>query len=224
MNLSEERRHSPKPVSDQPDKGRGSLSRDEILRVAAGIFREKGYRATSLQHVADHFGVRRPAIYYWFAKKADILVEIQERFFDPLTAQLEEIMTLDLPADEKLMRIITGRAEIFASSTAELAVFVENESELPDEAKQQTRRAKRRYQKSIEELYRAGVREGKFIDIDPYIATGLILSITNGMYRWFRPGETGTASQVAEIITRFACHGLLVEKLASAARPEPEHA
>src|SRR4051794_41923376 len=63
-----------------PPGGRQPLRRDEILRVAARIFRDNGYRATNLQVVADHFGVKRPAIYYWFPSKADILVEIHRRF------------------------------------------------------------------------------------------------------------------------------------------------
>lgn len=210
MKASGAQQSSQKRVSNDDDKAsRGNLSRDEILRVSAQIFREKGYRATNLQQVADYFGVRRPAIYYWFSRKADILVEIQKRFLDTLTKELESILALDLPTDEKLIRIMTGQVEMFAGSIAELAVFLENESELPEDAQQETQSAKRRYQKAIEELYRKGIKEGIFVDMDPHVAASLLLGLTNWMHRWYRPGHHA-ASEIADVITRFACDGILV--------------
>src|SRR4051812_19061861 len=92
-----------------PPGGRQPLSRDEILRVAARIFRDNGYRATNLQKVADHFGVKRPAIYYWFPSKADILVEIHRRFLAELHGQLNTVMASDSPADYKMVSILTGQ-------------------------------------------------------------------------------------------------------------------
>src|ERR1700683_5290047 len=100
------------------------LSREEILRVAARLFRDKGYRATNLQEVADHFGVRRPAIYYYFANKVEILLEIHNRLLETLMAQLEEISAMELSPDEKLRRAITGQVEVYAANISELAVFI----------------------------------------------------------------------------------------------------
>ena len=199
---------------------RPSLNREEILRVSAQIFREKGFRATSLQEVADHFGVRRPAIYYWFPSKVDILVEIHRRFFAELTTQLERVEALDVGADEKLASVLTGQVELFAASIAELAVFIGNEVELPDDARREAQLLKRRYQQALEKIYATGVAEGMFAALDPHIAINALLGMTNWMYRWYRQDGTRSADEIAEIIKRLACHGYLVRPAGGIDRDE----
>lgn len=107
------------------------LSRESILHVAAEIFRQRGYRATNLQVVADVFGVRRPALYYYFKSKSDILVEIHNRLLEALLAQLDEITAGDMPANVQFAQVITGQIRLYAANIAELVVFIENETELP---------------------------------------------------------------------------------------------
>ena len=51
-----------------PPDGEGGR-REHILRVAVRVFAQKGYRATSLQEIADEVGVTRPSFYYHFRSK-----------------------------------------------------------------------------------------------------------------------------------------------------------
>ncbi len=185
------------------------LSREEILRVAARLFRDKGYRATNLQEVADHFGVRRPAIYYYFANKVEILLEIHNRLLETLMTQLEEISAMDLSPDEKLRRAITGQVEVYATNISELAVFIGNESELPAKERSQARKEKRRYEEMLEGIYREGVADGTFADLDPQITMFTITGMTSWMYRWYRPGGRFSPTEIADTIVNLACGGYL---------------
>lgn len=196
-------------LKSEAPNARSGLSRDEILRVSADLFRKRGYRATSLQEVADHFGVRRPAIYYWFKSKSDILLEIHQRFMDILTTQLDEILRMDISPDEKLIKIISSQIDTFSGGIADLATFIENESELPDGARQPVREAKRYYQQAVEQIYRDGVASGAFADLNPYIAASTILGMTNWMYRWYRPDGRHSVHEVASTIVHLARHGYL---------------
>ncbi|MBS1861622.1 MAG: TetR family transcriptional regulator [Actinobacteria bacterium] len=191
------------------DDGRRDLSRDEILEVAARLFREKGYRATSLEEVADHFGVKRPAIYYYFRNKAEILGEIHDRFLDELVRQLDEIAAGEESADRKLARIIAGQVRLFADNIAELAVFLGNESELPPRARRSAQARKRLYQEKLEAIFRAGVAEGRLKDLDPHVAMFTVIGMTNWMYRWYRPSGEATPDQIADVIAEIAQSGYL---------------
>ncbi|MFH8252016.1 TetR/AcrR family transcriptional regulator [Microbacterium sp. B2969] len=53
--------------------------RDEILDAAAALFVEKGFAATSTREIAERIGIRQASLYYHFAGKDDILVELLER-------------------------------------------------------------------------------------------------------------------------------------------------
>lgn len=53
-------------------------TRQQILDVAADLFIEKGYDATSLREISEKIGVTKAALYYHFANKQDILRALAE--------------------------------------------------------------------------------------------------------------------------------------------------
>jgi AcrR family transcriptional regulator len=182
------------------DRRRREVSREEILRVAADLFHAQGYRATSLEQVAEHFGVQRPAIYYYFRNKAAILIEIHNSALQELTEQLDEICALDVAPDEKLERVLRGQVGIYTAKVSALAVFLENEAELPASEAQHARREKRRYNDALEQIYREGVGQGLFADLDPRIVNNGLNGLTGWMSRWYDPEGEYDAEQIADIL------------------------
>ncbi|WP_066375382.1 TetR/AcrR family transcriptional regulator [Herbidospora mongoliensis] len=65
-------------------------TRDRILAAARELFLERGVRDTSLQHIADRLGITKPALYYHFASRGDLLRTIVLPLFDELEAFLAE--------------------------------------------------------------------------------------------------------------------------------------
>ncbi|MDP1940010.1 MAG: helix-turn-helix domain-containing protein, partial [Gallionella sp.] len=57
---------------------KSQVSRDLILRVAAQLFRQQGYSATTLRQIAEKAGMKAGSIYYHFDSKTAILDEILE--------------------------------------------------------------------------------------------------------------------------------------------------
>lgn len=45
----------------------------QILVVALKLFADKGYEATSMREIAEHLGISKPALYYHFDSKEDIV-------------------------------------------------------------------------------------------------------------------------------------------------------
>jgi AcrR family transcriptional regulator len=185
-----------------------AVSREEILKVAAELFHAQGYRGTSLEQVAEHFGVQRPAIYYYFPSKVAILIEIHNSALGELTRHLDEICHLDVGPDEKLEMVIRGQVQIYAANVSALAVFLENESELPPSEGRHARKEKRRYSQALEQIYRDGVAQGLFVDLDARIVNNGLNGITGWMFRWFDPdGEYGP-DEVADILVALARDGI----------------
>lgn len=50
--------------------------RQEILDAAAALFAERGYAATSTRQIAERVGVKQASLYYHFADKERILLEL----------------------------------------------------------------------------------------------------------------------------------------------------
>lgn len=67
---------------------RRSDTRERIQQVALELFAERGYDKTSLREVAERLDITRPALYYHFKTKEDILVGVIE----DLTAGIDELV------------------------------------------------------------------------------------------------------------------------------------
>ena len=61
----------------------GRTAREEILDAAAALFGEAGYAATSTRAIADRVGIRQASLYYHFAGKDEILLELLEASVRP---------------------------------------------------------------------------------------------------------------------------------------------
>jgi AcrR family transcriptional regulator len=51
-------------------------TRERILDIALELFIERGYDKTSLRDIAERLGTTKAALYYHFARKEDILLEL----------------------------------------------------------------------------------------------------------------------------------------------------
>jgi AcrR family transcriptional regulator len=76
-------------------------TRERVLDVALDLFTERGFDRTSLREIAERLGVTKAALYYHFASKEDILMELHMRLHefgaDALSKITEEDpVTLDM--------------------------------------------------------------------------------------------------------------------------------
>lgn len=71
------------------------VSRERILDVALELFNEQGYDKTSLREIADRLGVTKAALYYYFERKEDILLELHLRLHALGRGILERLDPLD---------------------------------------------------------------------------------------------------------------------------------
>ena len=71
----------PEPVADPGLTGQKS-TRERILEIALELFTAQGYEKTSLRKIAERLGFSKAAIYYHFASKEDILVELHLRLHE----------------------------------------------------------------------------------------------------------------------------------------------
>jgi AcrR family transcriptional regulator len=103
-------------VSGQPS------TRERILDIALDLFTERGYEKTSLRDIAERLGTTKAALYYHFARKEDILLELHLRLHgigQDILVRLDQLE--DGPArveawpellDEFILRVADNRALI----------------------------------------------------------------------------------------------------------------
>lgn len=73
----------------------GAETREQILTVALELFGERGYEATSLRDIAERLQITKAALYYYFPRKADILLELHWRMHRAGRELLEAIEQIE---------------------------------------------------------------------------------------------------------------------------------
>lgn len=166
--------------------------REEIVRIAARLFAERGYRAVTIDDIANELGFTKSAVYYYFDNKAEILWQIFEEIYDGYIRMVSEIRDLELNPRDAMWRIIHDHATWVIKRREWTAIYFREESELTDEQRRTISRRKREYDAIIEGIYADGVKEGLFVDIPAHIAVSGILGMCNWLHVWFN--EKGKVS------------------------------
>jgi AcrR family transcriptional regulator len=86
--------------------------RDTIFNVAADLFERRGYRATTMQDLADQLGISKATLYAHAKSKTDVLVGIIEQWTRRMEEDLDEAVRHPDPVQRVriLLRLWTRRS------------------------------------------------------------------------------------------------------------------
>src|SRR5690349_14422871 len=91
----------PKPMAKpEPDK------RQEVLGLAIDVFGTRGYRATSIQDLADQVNLSKSTFYHYFESKQHLLVAIYEEVLDESPRALELLADTSRPPDDVVRELL----------------------------------------------------------------------------------------------------------------------
>jgi AcrR family transcriptional regulator len=96
-----------------------STTREHILQAALKSFARCGYAATSVQHIVDDAGVSKPALYYYFADKAQLFQALVDQAHDERYRLMQAAAERGRTVAEKLEQVVTAVFE-FSLSNREL--------------------------------------------------------------------------------------------------------
>src|SRR4051794_501481 len=75
-----------------PQSSSDLAPRDQILGAAAALFAEHGYAGTTTRAIAERVGIRQASLYYYFAGKDEILLELLEISVRPSLAYVTPLL------------------------------------------------------------------------------------------------------------------------------------
>ena len=102
-----------------------NLSRKEqVIRKAAELFREKGYAASSMRDLAQKLGIEAASLYSHIKSKEEILRSLCFDMAAEFRKSLEEVEKQGGSASEKLKKGIIGHISVMAKDLTASAVFM----------------------------------------------------------------------------------------------------
>lgn len=185
------------------------MTRDDILDAAAQVFRQKGFHGASMANIAEAVNLQKASLYHHVSSKQEILFELLERALELLLERISPIAQLDLPADERLCRMIREYLQILAENMDLSAVLLFEHRSL--EGRQHARHIPNRdkFEALWREVLADGVRTRQFTCDDIPLTTRAILGILNWTITWYRPNGSLTIEQISDQYSRLLLNGLL---------------
>lgn len=185
--------------------------RHRVFNIAARLFLKQGYHKTSMRQVAEAVGIGKSTLYDYFRNKEEILLYFVEQEMDTSHHDAVKIATMNLPAEEKLRRILQS-LWTYLDTNREMAVLTARESaKLGEEATQRMAYRREKYRKILEGVIRQGIQEGDFRLVNPTLtASALHSMMTMPFYDWLRRRETEDVTETADELVDIFLSGIKV--------------
>jgi AcrR family transcriptional regulator len=181
----------------------------EIVAVAARLFKEKGYRATTLEDIAAAVGMLKGSLYYYIRSKEELLYLVVRDPIHQAYNKLEEIVTSKAPIKVKIAQAIQHHMMVFHQHYPHIAVYLHDYHHLMQQLQKNAIETPKNYQQLWATLLEQGVATGEVrSDVDVKVAGYAILGMCNWVYRWYNPQGALSPEEVAGIFTTLVLEGL----------------
>jgi AcrR family transcriptional regulator len=185
------------------------VRQEELVTVAARLFRERGYDATSMKEIADEMGILKGSVYHYVRTKEDLLWMVVEPPLRGLVEQARGLLSApDRSVKQRLADATMAHAGSFEVHYPHMFVITRENGETLSPARRREFDAMRsEYMRLWVEAVQSGIDNGELRDdLNPRVAVHAIFGMLNWMFRWFVPDRSLDAQDIAvgfaDIFTR----------------------
>lgn len=182
----------------------------EILKVAAKVFRTKGYHATRIQDIADALNMQKGSLYYYISTKEDLLGGLVEDILEQSVDLLSTIHNTDNKPADKIRLCIESHLQLFHGNLDAFGVFITEDMQLINKnSEKDVFKLMKEYEDGWIAIFQEGVQRGDFKKDNDYkiIAKG-ILGMLNWSYRWYHEKHKLSIQEVSVIFSNLILHGV----------------
>lgn len=191
-----------------------AVKRAELISIAATLFKENGFKNTTLADIAERAGLDRATVYYYVGSKQELFQNsIEGSLDDNLSAAEALLPDKTLGPREKIKRLMTVLMQSYDRYYPQMYVYIQEQMHQVgnDDSKwaKDIQRKTRRFEGIVRELVDQGVKAGVIrADIDARIAVKGLFGMLNWTHRWYRPNSADSAEAVAEMFAKIFFEGM----------------
>ena len=200
---------------------RGEARKDQIFSVGARLFAQKGYERATLQEVADLLGLTKPALYYYYASKQELLFEIMSFVMERVLSDIREIASSDASALDQLAALIRRYIGFFAAHPHELALMSIQVDILRPDLRDQILEKQREYLRHVRKIVGALLEAKDSSGLDETSAAFALLGGMNWIFKWYHPEGRLTPEKLAADFLTLYSRGLAADPKRETTQEDP---
>lgn len=171
-----------------------------LVSAAARTFSEKGYRASTIDDIAEAAGISRPTVYKYTSTKQNLLDLMVDEMTTNLQRELGRVTeTSDAPV-VRLRQVIMAHIHAASANRTFYAIVFSEETEISDATRLAFRTWAKERTREFAALLDECVAAGGCPALDTGIAANLLETMLATLYRWYDPVGSTSPEQLAEQI------------------------
>ncbi|MBL1111688.1 TetR family transcriptional regulator [Streptomyces sp. 110] len=187
--------------------------RAELLAVAADVFAEQGYSATTVRQIADAAGMLAGSLYYHFDSKESMLDEILSGFLDELWAGYDAVLEADLAPRATIEALVTESFREIDRHRAAVAIYQKESRQLSAHPRfAYLAAAQEKFEKTWLGTLERGVAVHAFrADLDARLTYRFVRDTVWVAASWYRPGGQHSPEEIARQYLSMVLDGIAVQ-------------
>ena len=186
--------------------------KDVIVRKAATLFREKGYKAASMRDLAEAVGVEAASLYNHIKSKSELLHELVFSVANKFVLKMDEIESENISSFEKMEKLLRFHITEMIQNYEEVYVSDREWKHLSDPYLSNYQNQRRVYRKRIAAIIEEGIRNKEIKTIDAPTVVLIFLHAVSGIESWHRSTKKITATELEQNMVTILIDGLKLAK------------
>lgn len=183
--------------------------KEQVIRKAAELFREKGYAASSMRDLAQKLGIEAASLYSHIKSKEEILQNLCFDMSTEFIKSLNSVESKQMTASEKLTLGIVGHIQVMAKDLIASAVFMNEHRHLSQPYLREFLLLRINYINRFKKIIEEGVSKGEFkATIDKKLAVMTLFSSLNWMPLWYDPSSAIDPNELGKQLADMLVNGL----------------
>lgn len=178
--------------------------RESVMAKAAELIARQGFDGTSMRDIAAAVGMLPGSLYYHFASKEDLLLDIHERVVAGMTERVQAALDGVTDPWERVERAAIAHLEGLLASGSLVTIISPNFPKDRDALNQRLKAHRNAYERVFQDLFAAvEVPEG----IDRRLLRLQLLGALNWVPVWYDPKGKTTPAEIARTFVRSVWQG-----------------
>jgi AcrR family transcriptional regulator len=162
--------------------------KEEIVRVAAQLFKEKGYTAVTMRDLAAKMGIKAASLYNHITSKQDILDAVIISLAEAFTNGMQGIKSSNTNSIDKLKQIIQLHVTLSSQNSYGMASLNNDWMHL-EKRLDYYKTLRVEYEDDFRTILVDGIAAGEIIEANPEVMLFSILTTLRSLYVWIPKKE-----------------------------------
>lgn len=159
--------------------------KDEIVKVAATLFRKRGYSAITMRDIASEMDIKAASLYNHISGKQEILADIILEVAQEFTTGMNQVISQQSNTLKKLENLIELHIDITLNHSEALASLNNDWMHLEGDNLNAFIKMRDEYEDNFRELIKTGIDVNEIRSAHPEVILFSILSTLRTLHLWY---------------------------------------